>query len=61
MKVELWLDRLSQGIEHNAVSTYQKGDMFCVKRTSGEVYKYPVVSIFCVKETYSKLSHSEEE
>ena len=61
MKVELWLDRLNQGIVHEAVSVYQKGDLLCIKRTDGTVYKYPIVGIFCVKESEFQLSHDKEE
>ena len=57
MKVEIWLDKLNQGIIHNAESVYQKGDLLCIKRVTGEVYKYPIRNIFCIKETEFIESH----
>ena len=63
MEVELWLDKLSQGIKHdNVESTYQKGDLWCLKKiVEGEsvVYKYPIQNIFCIKESSFKKSHKE--
>ncbi len=57
MKVEIWLEKLNQGITHDAESVYQKGDFLCVKRKDGKVYKYPISHIFCIKESEFKLSH----
>jgi hypothetical protein len=48
--VEMWMDRASMPVVHDATSTYQKGDMFCVRDTKGNTYKYPVVNIFRVIE-----------
>ena len=61
MKVEIWLEKTSQGITLEPIeATYQKGDMFCVKRKDEDtVYKYPVNHIFCIKETSFKHSHVE--
>jgi len=57
MLVEVWLDRLNQGINLEAESTYQKGDLFCVKCLDKTVRKYPIDHIFCVKETEYLQSH----
>lgn len=54
MKVEIYLQETSQRITfENATNTYTKGPMFCVYlKDENVVYKYPVASIFNVKETY---------
>ena len=55
MKVEIYTQNLSQPIKIDAKSTYQKGDMFCVEWMDGDlrmVDKYPMASIFRVRETY---------
>lgn len=54
MKVEIYLQETSQRIAfENATNTYTKGPMFCVYlKDENVVYKYPVASIFNVKETY---------
>jgi hypothetical protein len=55
MKVEIYLQRTSQRIVfENATNTYQKGDLFCVYlKSENTVYKYPIASLFNVKESYS--------
>ena len=53
MKVEIYLQKTSQRISfEDAKNTYQKGDMFCVYTKDDFVYKYPIESIFNVKESY---------
>lgn len=62
MKIQVWLDRTSQPLEHdNVKSSYQKGDLFCVYTQTylpgtnteiGEVVKYPILNIFRIVETY---------
>jgi hypothetical protein len=60
MRVELWLQKLSQPIVFKkALSTYEKGAFFCIlvgksvqDRRSQEVYKYPMNTLFRVKESY---------
>lgn len=55
MKVEIFLQKASQRIIfENATNTYQKGDLFCVYlKDEDRVYKYPLKTIFNVKESYS--------
>lgn len=55
MKVEIYLQRTSQRIVfENATNTYQKGDLFCVfLKEENKVYKYPMSTIFNIKESYS--------
>jgi len=53
MKVLVQLDKTSQPIEHEAESTYEKGDFFCVK-VGEKVFKYPKRNIFRVVEDYGK-------
>ncbi|MDB3972866.1 hypothetical protein N9391_01145 [Gammaproteobacteria bacterium] len=56
IKVEVWLQKLSQPIKLSAKATYQKGDMFCIEWVDDKgvrmVDKYPIESIFRVRETY---------
>ena len=53
MKVEIYLQRTSQRIVfEDAKNTYQKGDMYCVYTKDEFVYKYPMQTIFNVKESY---------
>jgi len=55
MKVKIWTQNLSQPITIDAKSTYQKGDMFCVEWMDGDlrmVDKYPLATIFRIRETY---------
>lgn len=55
MEVKIWTQNLSQPITITAMSTYQKGDMFCVEWMDGcvrMVDKYPFKTIFRVRETY---------
>lgn len=56
IKVQVWLQNLSQPIDLSAKATYQKGEMFCIEWVddSGErmVDKYPLQNIFRVRETY---------
>lgn len=56
MKVEVWFQRSSQPIVfENVAATYQKGDMFCIAHGDCRT-KYPVCSLFQVKEFPKKLS-----
>lgn len=61
MKVEIWLEKSSQGIVHPTVEmTYQKGDLFCIKSIRDKdpvVFKYPISTIFCIKESDFVKSH----
>lgn len=55
--VEIRLHKLSQPIEFdNVLSTYQKGDMFCVNVIENQlkhrIYKFPIHDIFIVIEDY---------
>lgn len=54
MKVEIYLKETSQRITfENATNAYTKGPLYCVfLKEENVVYKYPVDSIFNVKETY---------
>jgi hypothetical protein len=66
MKVEIWFDRSSVPIVYEeAYATYQKGDMLCVRyedeNLGQAVDKYPVVSIFKVRETGFKSSQPQIE
>ncbi len=55
-KVKIRLHATSQPIEHDAFSTYQKEDMFCVRliandgKASTTTIKYPMGNIFQVVE-----------
>ena len=61
MRVQIWLDKLNQSILIEAESTYQKGDMFCVKyKGRDKVKKYPINHIFCVDEENFVHSHEED-
>lgn len=51
MTVEIRMQLASQPIVLNEVhSTYQKGDLFCVRFENGTVFKYPIANIFDIKE-----------
>lgn len=50
--VEVWLDQSSEPLTFEAVSTYQKGDMFCVYTADDLVRKFPIAHIFRVVEGY---------
>ena len=50
MKVNVWFDKTSQPILHDAITTYQKGDLFCVRLVSGVTVKYPINHIFRIEE-----------
>ena len=53
MKVEIFLQKTSQRITfEDAKNTYEKGSFFCVFTSDNKVYKYPISSIFNVKESY---------
>lgn len=54
MKVEIYLQRASQRIVfEKATNSYQKGDFFCVfLAEENKVYKYPMDTIFNIKEDY---------
>ena len=51
-KVEVWLDKTSEPIVHEAKSTYTKGPLFCVYCVDEKVHKYPVMRLFRVVEDY---------
>lgn len=60
MKVEIWTENNSQAITIEAEASYQKGDLFCVKKAGEDVvYQYPIVHLFCVK--LSEFAHSHKE
>lgn len=60
MKVQVWLSETSQPIVFDAESTYQKGDMFCVKYAGiTKTKKFPLDHIFCVIEEEFVHSHDE--
>jgi hypothetical protein len=50
-RVEVWLHSTSQPIFHEVTSTYQKGDMFCLRGVCGRTWKYPLWNIFRVIES----------
>lgn len=56
MRVQVWLQGEAQPIDISAKTTYQKGDMFCIEWVDDNigrmVDKYPLESIFGVRETY---------
>jgi len=51
MKVEIRLHKCSKEITHEATSTYQKGDLFCIRLDDGKTVKYPIRDIFQVIES----------
>lgn len=53
MTINIWLLETSQPIVHyNIKNSYTKGGLYCV--LSGDlVYKYPMMNIFRIAETYS--------
>ena len=51
-KIEVWLYRTSEPIVHDAKSTYQKGDLYCVYCEDERVFKYPLTHILRVIEGY---------
>ena len=63
MKVSIQLKASSQPIHHdNATNTYQKGDMYCVYVMGEDVtYKYPISTIWRIKETYGEHQTKEGE
>ena len=56
MTAKVWLQDLSQPIITRAKATYQEGNMFCIEWVDDKgvrmVDKYPIESIFRVRETY---------
>ena len=51
--VEVWLYKSSEPLVFSAISTYQKGDMFCVyDAIDHKVRKFPIMHIFRVVEDY---------
>ena len=61
MKVEVWMQKSSQPIVfEDAKATYQKGDMFCIAHGNTRT-KYPINSLYQVKEYPEKMSGSEKE
>jgi hypothetical protein len=53
MKVEIYLKETSQRIKFDDVkNAYTKGKFYCVYTQDDWVYKYPIESIFNVRESY---------
>ena len=52
IKVTIQLERTSQPIYHDAVTTYEKGAFFCILRPDDTVAKYPIANIWRVVEEY---------
>jgi len=54
-KVIVRLKEQSDGIVHeNVTNAYTKGYLYCVYvKDNNEVYKYPLLDIFQIRETYS--------
>jgi len=53
LTVAVHLKDQSQPIIHeNVINTYEKGSFFCVYCGAENVYKYPLVNIWRVKEDY---------
>jgi hypothetical protein len=53
IKVTMQLKETSQNIDHeNVVNTYTKGPLYCVYIEGETVYKYPIESIWRIKEEY---------
>ena len=53
MKVEIYLKETSQRINFEDVkNAYTKGKFYCVYTKDEWVYKYPIESIFNVRESY---------
>ena len=51
MTVNVHLYTQSQPVVlEDVVNAYQKGDMYCVLKDDGAVYKFPLMHIFRVKE-----------
>ena len=65
MKVKIWFDRSNVPITYEgAISTYQKGDLFCVGYNGycyGKVDKYPLAHIFKISESEFFSSQPSEE
>lgn len=63
MKVEIYLQETSQRITfENATNTYTKGPLYCVYlKDENTVYKYPLSTIFNVKESYYGSPKPEQE
>jgi hypothetical protein len=52
IKVTVQLERTSQPIRHDAVTTYEKGQFFCILRPDDTVAKYPIANIWRIVEEY---------
>ena len=52
IKVTVQLERTSQPIRHEAITTYEKGAFFCILRPNDTVAKYPIANIWRVIEEY---------
>lgn len=51
MKVNVHLYSQSQPVVlEEVVNAYQKGDLYCVLKSDGSVYKFPLIHIFRIKE-----------
>jgi len=51
-RVEVWLKETSEPLVYDAISTYQKGDLFCVYCTDEKVRKFPFIVIHKIVESY---------
>ena len=61
-QVEIWLQTTSQPIVRNNVETYTKDGFYCVlNRGENSVEKYPIATIYKVKEAYSKKENCRPE
>jgi hypothetical protein len=63
-EVQVWNEKQNHPIVHKNAKTYRKGDMFCVYEIGNQItYKYPIVSIWRVRETYpnKQREHLESE
>lgn len=51
MTVNVHLYTQSQPVVlENVVNCYQKGDLYCILKDNGDVYKFPLIHIFRIKE-----------
>ena len=52
MRVEVHLLHQSKPVRITRVrNAYQKGDLYCVMTNIGDVFKFPIVHVFRIKET----------
>jgi len=61
MNVKIWFQLTSQPTEfNNALCTYQKGDLFCIRTKVQEIYKFPLCNIFRIIESNFVTTITEE-